>query len=248
MARANASLQRLYVEADLSAGAVLAVADQQAHYLRNVLRLEPGAALLVFNGRHGEWLARIATLDKKSVTLAVESATRAQDTPDDIWLLVAPVKKNRLDYLAQKATEMGATRLVPVITQRTQGKKGGVKLDKLRANAIEAAEQCNILSLPEIAEVEKLSVLLADWPDDRKLVFCDEMAASGTGIDQMEMLKGSKLAVLIGPEGGFEDAERDAIMALPQTVGLSLGPRILRSDTAVVAALAVLQNALQKTR
>lgn len=244
MARANATLQRLYVEADLATDTLLPLAEKQSHYLRNVMRLQAGDAVLLFNGRDGEWRARLHQMDKKAVTLEIAERTRAQDTQQDtggdIWLLVAPVKKDRLDYLAQKATEMGAARLLPVITKRTQ-QKSAPKRDKLLANAIEAAEQCNLLSLPQIDDAQKLSALLADWPSDRKLLFCDEEAANGTGASELVGLKGEKLAVLIGPEGGFDDDERAALTALPQVVSLSLGPRILRTDTAVVAALTLLQ-------
>ena len=241
MARANATMQRLYVEADLTAEAVLPLDAPQAHYLRAVLRLEAGAEILLFNGRHGEWQAALDVVAKKVVTVRLVAQTRPQDAQGDIWLMVAPVKKDRLDYLAQKATEMGAARLMPVITARTQGAKGGLKLDKLEANVIEAAEQCNIMSLPQVSAPQKLDVLLADFPNDRKIVFCDEDAPLGTGADALAALKGQKLALLIGPEGGFDAAERAALKARSDVVSLSLGPRILRTDTAVVAALAVLQ-------
>ena len=240
MARPNATLQRLYVEADLAADTLLPLAEKQSHYLRNVMRLQAGDSVLLFNGRHGEWRARLHKVDKKAVTVEIAERTRAQEPRGDIWLLVAPVKKHRSDYLAQKATEMGAARLLPVITRRTQ-QKSAVKRDKLLANAIEAAEQCNLLSLPQIDEAQNLSALLADWPSDRKLLFCDEEAAAGTGAGELAGLKGEKLAVLIGPEGGFDDDERAALAALPHVVSLSLGPRILRTDTAVVAALTLMQ-------
>jgi 16S rRNA (uracil1498-N3)-methyltransferase len=243
MARANATLQRLYVEADLSAGGTVALPDKQAHYLRNVLRLDADAEILLFNGRDGEWQGALQTVSKKAVIVRLERQTRAQETAGDIWLLVAPVKKDRLDYLAQKATEMGAAHLMPVLTKRTQG-KNGVKPDKLRANVIEAAEQCNIICVPHVHEVEKLTDVLAAWPSDRTLIFCDETAPSGTGAGEWEALAGAKLAVLIGPEGGFDAAERAALMARPEVVSLSLGPRILRTDTAVVAALALVQAKL----
>ena len=170
--------QRLHVTQDLAARQQLILADKQAHYLRNVLRLEAGAQLLFFNGRDGEWLGRINDIGKKQVSIELIEQTRTQDAGSDIWLLVAPVKKDRLDYLAQKATEMGVGRLLPVMTARTQGGKT-VKLDKLQANAIEAAEQCEILTVPEISEVTNLADILADWPQDRTLIFCDEEARSG---------------------------------------------------------------------
>lgn len=243
MARANATLQRLYVEADLSGEGVVVLADKQAHYLRNVLRLDVGAEILMFNGRDGEWQGVLEAVSKKAVTVRLTTQTRVQETAGDIWLLVAPVKKDRLDYLAQKATEMGAAQLLPVLTKRTQG-KNGVKPDKLRANVIEAAEQCNIISVTHVHDPQKLSDVLADWPSDRKLIFCDETAPSGTGAAELEALAGQKLALLIGPEGGFDAAERAALLARADTLPLSLGPRILRTDTAVVAALALVQAKL----
>ena len=239
--------QRLHVTQDLAAGQRLVLVDKQAHYLRNVLRLEAGAQILFFNGRDGEWLGRIIDIGKKQVSIELIEQTRAQNMGSDIWLLVAPVKKDRLDYLAQKATEMGVGRLMPVMTARTQGGKA-VSRDKLcanlSANAIEAAEQCNILSVPDISEVANLADILADWPSDRALIFCDEEATIGEGLAALDKLKGQKLAVLIGPEGGFDQTERAMLNARADTHGLSLGPRILRTDTAVVAALALMQARL----
>lgn len=240
MARADATVQRLHVAADLTANALIEMDAKQAHYLRNVLRLEAGAPLLVFNGRDGEWRGALQEVGKKRVVLRLDRQTRPQDVGGDIWLMVAPVKKDRLDYLAQKATEMGVGRFMPVITKRTQSPKGGLKLDKIAANLVEAAEQCNIMSVPHLAEPASLSEVLAAFPADRQLVFCDEDAAPETGFDAAA-LKGEKLALLIGPEGGFSDDERDALKARADTHVLSLGRRILRTDTAVVAALARLQ-------
>ena len=258
MARANATWQRLYVTADLSADAALPLDDKQAHYIRNVLRLNEGADLLLFNGRDGEWHGAIEQISKKQVIVRLVAQTRPQQSdgqmsPDicrDIWLMVAPVKKDRLDYLAQKATEMGVTKLAPVITRRTQNAKGGVKTDKLIANVIEAAEQCNLLSVPEVDEPRKLADVLADFSANeqvneqakRHIVFCDEEAAIGSGRDALPALKGQKLALLIGPEGGFDDEERAMLEARDDVTCVSLGPRILRTDTAVVAALALLQS------
>jgi 16S rRNA (uracil1498-N3)-methyltransferase len=250
MARAAATVQRLHVTADLRAGGVVDMDVKQAHYLRNVLRLEVGAPLLVFNGRDGEWRGVLEIVTKKQVSLRLVEQSRAQDAPSDIWLLIAPVKKERLDYLAQKATEMGVGRLQPVITARTQGGKS-VKLDKLAANVIEAAEQCNIMSLPHIEEPLRLDQMLRNWAADtqgRQIIFCDEDAASGglraNAPALIDALKGQKLALLIGPEGGFDEAERDALKARDDVHSLSLGPRILRTDTAMVAAMALLQAAL----
>ena len=235
--------QRLHVTQDLAARQQLVLADQQGHYLRNVLRLEAGARILLFNGRDGEWLGRVIDIGKKKVAIELVEQTRAQDAGSDIWLLVAPVKKDRLDYLAQKATEMGVGRLMPVMTARVQGGRT-VRRDKLHTNAIEAAEQCEILNVPEISEVTNLAHILADWPQDRTLIFCDEEAQAGQGLARLDALKGKKLAVLIGPEGGFDAAERSMLNARADTHALSLGPRILRTDTAVVAVLALIQARL----
>ncbi|NCF79648.1 MAG: 16S rRNA (uracil(1498)-N(3))-methyltransferase, partial [Alphaproteobacteria bacterium] len=185
---------------------------------------------------------RITALDKKRLVIEPEEQTRPQETPADIWLLVAPVKRDRLDYLAQKATEMGVGKLWPIVTARTQG--GQLKHERLRANAIEAAEQCNILSVPEIAELTLMQDALADWPQDRVLIFCDEAAQAGEGQAALDELKGRKVALLIGPEGGFDATERAMLQARADSFSLSLGPRILRTDTAVVAALALVQARL----
>lgn len=242
MARADATVQRLHVAADLAAGSMLELETKQAHYIRNVLRLQAGAPLLVFNGRDGEWRGVLETVGKKRVALRLDTQARPQDTKPDIWLLVAPVKKDRLDYLAQKATEMGVGRLLPVITARTQGGRH-ISVEKLRANVIEAAEQCNIMTLPDVADPRRLADVLADMPDDRRIIFCDELAGADAQFD-VAALKGQKLALLIGPEGGFDDAERAGLQARENVYSLTLGPRILRTDTAVVAALARVQAQL----
>ncbi len=224
----------------------MTLAYKQAHYLRAVLRLQSGGGVLVFNGRDGEWQARIDKLGKKSATLMVEAQTRRQDGGGDIWLLMALIKRDRLDYLAQKATEMGVGRFVPTITKRTQS-GGAVSLSRLRANTIEAAEQCGILSVPEIAQPMRLDRLLADWQqttDGRQIIFCDETAALSEGHAALSALEGKRLALLIGPEGGFEAAEIAALRARTDCHPFSLGPRILRADTAMVAALGLVQARL----
>ena len=243
--------QRLHVTQPLAADAALAVSEKQAHYLRNVLRLPVGAQLLLFNGRDGEWRGEIADLGKKRGIINLLEQTRKQPPAPDIWLLVAPVKKERWDYLAQKATEMGVGHLLPVITARTQGGPAmakAVKQERMIANTIEAAEQCNILTVPQVSAVQPLTDVLADWPQDRRLIFCDEEVETGAGLDALDALgtvdaaSAEKLALLIGPEGGFDAAERSVLAAQENAIRLSLGPRILRTDTAVVAALAVLQS------
>jgi len=241
MAPYDFAAPRLFVDAALAAGAEVALDAPQANYLRNVLRLGAGEAILVFNGRHGEWRAVLATADRRRTTLAPAEQVRPQSPPGDLWYLFAPLKHARLDYMVQKAVEMGVSRLMPVLTRRTQVSR--VNLDRMRANAIEAAEQCGILNIPEIAPPDPLAAALAAWPAGRRLVFCDEGAPIADPLAALRPLRGPPLAVLIGPEGGFDEAERAALADLPGAVTLSLGPRILRADTAAVAALALVQAA-----
>ncbi len=240
MPRPNQSVQRLYCETDLTAQALISLGESQAHYLRSVVRMSIGDAVLVFNGRDGEWLAEITELGKKRAALVLQNQTRPQDEAGDIMLLLAPIKRDRLDYLAQKATEMGASHLLPVITKRTQNSK--LNIERLQANAIEAAEQCNLLHVPQIEAPRRLDQILADWPSDRSIIFCDEHADLEQGLSDLQHLKGQKIAILIGPEGGFDEAERAGLLARKDTVAVSLGPRILRADTALVAALALVQS------
>lgn len=236
--RANYKMQRLFVPNDLSVGAVFDADPQQSHYLANVLRLGEGAEVLAFNGRHGEWTARIAGRTKKAVRLEVLELQRPQPEHPDLLYCFAPLKQGRLDYLVQKAVEMGAGTLVPVITQHTQVKPG---IDRLRANAVEAAEQCGILAIPDVTEAVKLEHLLASWDKERRLIFCDEDASTNNPMAALQGIKERKLALLVGPEGGFSDEERRMLRALPFVTAIPLGPRILRADTAAVAALAVIQ-------
>jgi 16S rRNA (uracil1498-N3)-methyltransferase len=227
---------------DLLAGARLPLGREQANYLLNVLRLKSDEAVLVFNGRDGEWLARIAEEGRKAASLVMVRQTRPQPAAPDLHYLFAPLKHARLDYMAQKAVEMGAGALQPVLTRRTQVSR--LNLERLRANAVEAAEQCGILSLPEIRPEAPLAAALAALEPDRLLVFCDEEMAQESPLAALAAAKRGPLAVLIGPEGGFDEAERALILARGNTLRLSLGPRILRADTAAVAALALVQAAL----
>ena len=240
MPRPNQSVQRLYCEAELTKQAVISLGDNQAHYLRSVVRMAIGDAVLVFNGRDGEWLAEITELGKKRAALVLQTQTRQQDEANDIMLLLAPIKRDRLDYLAQKATEMGASHLLPVVTKRTQNSK--LNIERLQANAIEAAEQCNLLHVPKVEAPSRLDHVLADWPADRCIIFCDEHADLEQGLSDLQRLKGQKIAILIGPEGGFDEEERAVLLARKDTLAISLGPRILRADTALVAALALVQS------
>jgi 16S rRNA (uracil1498-N3)-methyltransferase len=242
MPRYDFRTPRLYVATPLHAGASLALDAAQANYLRNVLRRKPGDGVLVFNGQDGEWRATLADSGKRSVSLAVEALARAQLGALDLHYLFAPLKHARLDYMVQKAVELGASRLQPVLTRH--GQVGRVNLDRMRANAIEAAEQCGILTLAEIGDPVALDRLLAERDPARLLVFCDEDAEVKDPVAALTAARppGSAsppLAVLVGPEGGFADDERVALLRLPNVVRLALGPRILRADTAAVAALAL---------
>ena len=230
---------RLFLEAPLAAGAQLSLNPAQAHYLTTVLRRKPGDGVLVFNGRDGEWSAALA-MQKRAATLVVDAKTRDQTAPADLHYLFAPLKSARLDYMVQKAVEMGASRLLPVLTRH--GQVARVNLERMRANAIEAAEQCGILSLPDIAEPAELTRLLATRDPARTIVFCDEAAEVANPLAALSVVPPhAPLAVLVGPEGGFAEDERAALLKLPNVVRIALGPRILRADTAAVAALAVVQ-------
>jgi 16S rRNA (uracil1498-N3)-methyltransferase len=230
---------RLYVEAALAAGAVVALDRAQGHYLTTVLRLTSGDRVLAFNGRDGEWAATIEA-HKRAVSLRAGECQRAQTKPADLHYLFAPLKSARLDYMVQKAVEMGASRLQPVLTRH--GQVGRVNLERMRGNAIEAAEQCGILAIPEIGEPTELFRCLAARDPARTIVFCDEDADIGDPVAALKTVPAhTPLAVLIGPEGGFADDERAALLKLPNVVRLALGPRILRADTAAVAALALVQ-------
>lgn len=237
MAKYDFTAQRLFVDATLGPDERIPVAAEQANYLLNVLRLEAGASVLLFNGDDGEWRAEVADRAKRSCTLVCREQTRAQTGGPDLDYVFAPLKRSRLDYMVQKAVEMGAARLRPVLTQHTIAER--VNLERMRANAIEAAEQCGILRVPGVSEPEKLERLLTDWDETRTLVFCDEGADIANPVAALSGLAGQKLAVLVGPEGGFSEAEQKLLRAKPYTLAISLGPRILRADTAAVAALAV---------
>jgi 16S rRNA (uracil1498-N3)-methyltransferase len=243
MARTDFRTPRLYISQDLATGAELKLDPEQTNYLVNVLRLAKGAPLLLFNGRDGEFAVRLAATTRKAASLTVGAQTRPQETPPDVDYLFAPLKHARLDYMAQKAIEMGARRLRPVITRYTQVAR--VNLERLRANAIEACEQCGVIWTPEIASVESLGEALRRWPPERLLVFCDEEAQQASPLDALADERSSGgVSLLIGPEGGFDDDERAAILSAPRVLRLSLGPRILRADTAAVAALALIQATL----
>jgi 16S rRNA (uracil1498-N3)-methyltransferase len=242
MARYDFRTPRLHVEAPLTAGGLIALDPSQANYLRNVLRLRSGDRVLAFNGRDGEWEAALSEAGKKGLSLKIDARLREQTEPLDLHYLFAPLKHTRLDYMVQKAVEMGAAQLQPVLTRHTQVAR--VNLDRMRANAIEAAEQCGILTLPEVASPVDFYRMIEARDPTRLLVFCDEDAEVRDPVAALAAARPSgsarpPLAVLVGPEGGFADDERAALLKLPNIVRLALGPRILRADTAAVAALAL---------
>jgi 16S rRNA (uracil1498-N3)-methyltransferase len=232
---------RLHLEAELAAGRDIALAREQAHYLTTVLRLAAGDAVAVFNSRDGEWLCHLTEASRKGAALRCERQSAAVAPPPDIDYCFAPLKHARLDYVVQKATELGARRLRPVITQRTIAER--VNLERMRANVSEAAEQCNLVFVPEVAEPRKLADMLAQWEPGRALVHCDETAAIA---DPLAGLRAVTLpaAVLVGPEGGFTAAEKALLQSLPFVTPVSLGPRIMRADTAAIAVLTLMQAAL----
>ncbi len=230
---------RLYVEGPLGEGTRVVPAAEQAHYLLHVMRAKAGDRLCLFNGRDGEWAARLAEVTKRGCVLICERQLAAQDAVPDLWLVFAPVKKTPADYVTQKATELGVRLLQPVITRRTIVRR--VNEERMRANAIEAAEQSGRLSVPEVREAVDLEKLLAAWPTERRLLFCDEAGEAPPVAQALAAAPGGPWAVLVGPEGGFDPAERDLVRAQPFAVPVSLGTRILRADTAGLAALAVWQ-------
>jgi 16S rRNA (uracil1498-N3)-methyltransferase len=229
------STPRLFVELPLVQGASLRIDGAHAHYLVSVMRIKPGDPVKLFDGASGEWLGIAASVGKRDLMLDVTEQLRGPETVPDLWLCAAPLKKGRIDWLAEKACELGVARLVPVLTRRTVVDR--LNLERLRAHMIEAAEQCGRTAVPDLAEPVKLAALLRDWPAGRTLFFADETG----GVPAFEAMRAhpGAAAVLIGPEGGFDAEERAAIRALPCAVGIALGPRILRADTAAAAAVSL---------
>ncbi|TWF57349.1 16S rRNA (uracil(1498)-N(3))-methyltransferase [Neorhizobium alkalisoli] len=240
--RANFRMQRLFLDAPLSQGQAQEVSGEHFNYLANVLRMADGAEILAFNGRDGEWRAKITFPTRKKIALEPLAQVRPQPEASDLHYLFAPLKVGRLDYLVQKAVEMGAGTLQPVMTQHVQGKI--TSMDRLQANVIEAAEQCGILSIPTVEAPAKLGDLLDRWPSDRRIIYCDEGDEGQNPLPLLSGISERKLALLVGPEGGFSEEERARLRALPFVTAIPLGPRILRADTAAVAALAVIQAAI----
>ena len=229
---------RLFVEHPLGAGQTVPLSREQAHYLFGVMRLGQGDRVALFNGADGEWQAEVAEAGKKGGILVCAEQSAPQALPPDLWLMFAPIKKARTDFIVEKAVEMGARRILPVTTDHTNSER--IRQDRLQAHAIEAAEQCGGTFVPEVAEMARLADVLARWPDNRQLMFCDE-AAGGGGLAGAAR---GPWAILIGPEGGFSQSERARLTAMPQAITVSLGPRILRADTAAVAAMTLWQTTL----
>ena len=230
---------RLFVDAPLAQGGAIELGQEQAHYLKHVMRLGEGDTVALFNGSDGEYRARVESFGKRAAFLRVEAQTRAQEAEPDLWLVFAPIKRARIDYLVEKATELGASALLPVITRHTHVER--LNLERLRAHAIEAAEQSERLTVPVIEEPQPLDDVLAAWDGSRRIMLCDESGAAPPVSVALANQRARAWAVLIGPEGGFAETELDALRKLPFVSPVSLGPRILRADTAALAGLAVLQ-------
>ena len=223
---------RLCVDHPLGQGQTVPVDRDQANYLFNVMRLAVGDAVALFNGRDGEWRAEVTAANKRAGVLTCVGQSAEQADPPDLWLIFAPIKKARTDFIVEKATEMGARRILPVQTEYTNSER--VRVDRLQAHCVEAAEQCGGTFVPEVVEPVRLDALLADWPEGRQLMFCDEALVGGsTGLPDQR----GPWAILIGPEGGFSEAERVRLRGLPSAHPVALGPRVLRADTAAVAAM-----------
>lgn len=241
MAQASPKI-RLYVTSGLGPDRTVDLERAQAHYLGNVMRQGAGDRVALFNGRDGEWVAEIVELGRKGGRLECRDLLRGQGRLADLWLCFAPVKKARTDFIAEKACEMGCRRLVPVITRFTNAER--VRTDRLAAHAIEAAEQCGLTAVPDVAEPVSLSRLLDDWPAERRLMFCDESGGGAPAADVLREVGGTSWAVLTGPEGGFAPEEAERLRGMEAAHAVSLGPRILRADTAAVAALTIWQATL----
>lgn len=226
----------------LAADQQVTLTKDQSHYLGTVMRLKSDQEVRLFNGTDGEWLCAVSELSKRGGTLSVLRQTRAQASPPDIHYLFAPLKHARLDYMVQKASELGASVLQPVFTQFTNVSR--IKLERMEANAIEAAEQCNLLSVPAVREPVRLEALIQNWDPARRLIFCDEAAEVSSPLAALQALPPGPVALLIGPEGGFSPVERELLWSLPFVTAISLGPRVMRADTAGTAALALVQAVL----
>ncbi|MCF6325698.1 MAG: 16S rRNA (uracil(1498)-N(3))-methyltransferase [Devosiaceae bacterium] len=243
--RVNKRLQRLLVDFAISEGAMVELNKDQSSYLVKVLRKKIGDQVILFNGRDGAWLAQIDMAERKAVRLQCLRCLREQPEVFDLWYGFAPLKTARMDYMVQKATEMGASIMQPVITSFTQ--KSRLNYSRMRSNVVEAAEQCEILNVPQVLEEISFEKLLSNWKNlhgDRILIFADEAAQNSSPVKQMLKMNAKKLGLLIGPEGGFSKEERELLLSMDFVLPISLGPRILRADTAAVAALALIQSTI----
>ncbi len=229
---------RLYVDQPLGDGQAVRLSPDQSHYLTGVMRLATGSAILLFNGRDGEWRATLAEASKRGAVAACDRQTRPLQLPPDLWLLFAPIKKARTDFIVEKAVELGAARILPVQTRHTNSER--IRQDRLQAHAVEAAEQCGATYVPEVTDLQHLDKLLSKWPEDRRIYWCDETALGQPATIAATL---GPAAILIGPEGGFSADEAAKLRGRPNVTPLSLGPRILRADTAAVAALTLWQAA-----
>jgi 16S rRNA (uracil1498-N3)-methyltransferase len=240
--RANYKLQRLYVDCHLEAGLVAPLNEAQAHYLGTVLRYADGTEVLAFNGTEGEWRCVFRKSGKKSAYLVPSALEREQMPLGPVNVMFAPLKVGRVDFLVQRLVEMGAATITPVLTEFTQNRS--LSTDKVRSWVIEAAEQCGVIALPKVHPVQKLADAIAAMRPEQRLIFCDEASGTQNPLAILRELQPQPISVLVGPEGGFSDAERAMLRALPNVTAIPLGPRILRADTAAVAAMAVVQAAI----
>lgn len=240
--RANYKLQRLYLNKSLSLNMSISLDERQSHYISHVLRMKEGETLLLFNGIDGEWVGEISEIKKKQTTVTLIREERCQTEAGDLIYCFAPLKHARLDYMIQKAVEMGASIIQPVITQFTQVSR--VNGERIEANIIEAAEQCGVLSIAKYREPRSLIQLLKEWEPQRHLIFCDEAAQTQNPLEILNKMKPAPVGILIGPEGGFSDEERKLLRGFSFVTSIPLGPRILRADTAAVAALTVVNATL----
>jgi len=232
---------RLYVDAPMGKGQSLSLSSEQAHYITGVMRQKIGANVALFNGRDGEWLSELIEAGKRRAVLLCKEQTKPQQNPLDVWLYFAPIKKVRTDFIVEKAAELGVAMICPVHTDFTNSER--IRQDRLQAHAVEAAEQCGGTFVPPVQALQKLDTVLAFWPSDRKLLFCDETLVD-KATQGLDGAKGEKWAILIGPEGGFSNTEIARLRKMDETRSISLGPRVLRADTAAVAALTLWQNTL----
>lgn len=232
-------LPRLFADHPLAVDATISLPLEAAHYLQHVLRLKTGDNILIFNGSEGEWLAEITIISKKQTSLSLLEQLRPQPEAPNLHYCFAPLKVGRLDYMIQKAVEMGASVLQPVLTQHCQMPK--INTERMRSNAQEAAEQCGILTLPECRDIVRFDRFIDQWDHSRKLIFCDEAHNKNNPIEILQSIKDAPVGLLVGPEGGFSEEERQILRSLPFVVTIPLGPRILRADTAAVAAMAIIQ-------